>query len=140
MKFKELLEFYEDKISYIKRCAKKRYFSLEYIKGYMSCLNAVFRRMKLECPEVLNLEIKYAAAAAATAEDDSKDDIFGFLEYRGVHPVYLDDYGQCFYIKFENKEFSGGTFNSYPELEFSDFIDDCLYMKTLKEIEVAAQA
>ena len=129
MKFEELLEFYEDKISYIKRCAKNRYFSLEYIKGYMSCLYTFFRRMKLEVEECRPEDLKLKLVKRA-----NEDDVFGFLEYRGVHPVYLDDYGQCFYIKFQNKEWSGGTFNSSPEIEFSDFIDDCLYMKALKEI------
>ena len=133
MKFEELLEFYEDKISYIKRCAKNRYFSLEYIKGYMSCLYTFFRKMKIE-------ECRLETSNLMLVKRADKDDIFGFLEYRGVYPVYLDDYGQCLYIKFENKEFSGGTFNSSPELEFSDFIDDCLYMKTLKEIEAIAAA
>lgn len=35
------------------------------------------------------------------------------FKYRGITvPIYLDDYGQCYYAKLENEEISFGSFNT----------------------------
>ena len=46
------------------------------------------------------------------------------IVYRGqCVPVFLDDYGQCFYCIFNNKEISFGSFQSEYEDEVRQLID-----------------
>lgn len=51
------------------------------------------------------------------------------IEYRGMCvPIFCDDYGQCFYCIFNNKEMSFGSFQSEYEDEVKWLIDheiDC---------------
>lgn len=45
-------------------------------------------------------------------------------EYRGFKvPVYLDDYGQQYYIKFDGEEVGLGTYNLNYESEIESIID-----------------
>lgn len=52
------------------------------------------------------------------------EDYVETITYKGVSvPVFLDDYGQCFYCIFNNKVLGFGSFQSEYEDELKDIID-----------------
>ena len=52
------------------------------------------------------------------------EDYVETITYRGVSvPVFLDDYGQCFYCIYNNKVMGFGSFQTEYEDEIKDIID-----------------
>lgn len=58
------------------------------------------------------------------------------IEYRGqLVPVFVDDYGQCFYCIYDNREFSFGSFQCDYEDEVKSLVDHDLEARDGKKQE-----
>ena len=52
-----------------------------------------------------------------------------------VYPVYSDDAGQCDYIRINGENFSGGTYNFFPEHEFIRYIISHKIEEAIEKLE-----
>lgn len=119
MTFESLLEIYNDKIIYLKRI--KNAFSDQYFSGASNMLFNLFESLKDETdfrPDIIR--------------DNDKT----FLSYRGEkYEIFVDDYGQAFYIELDGREFLAGSFTPL-EIAVYDFcyaIDEKIHEKLLSE-------
>ena len=59
-----------------------------------------------------------------TYKDNIEYEPVAVLEYDDeIIPIYNDDYGQQEFIRYRDKEFSGGAYNMFPEEDFICFIN-----------------
>ena len=136
---KELLEDYEETLSDIFTYSER---TQEYEKCYQRYLGAkkLFKKLKGECTlDLLNstngLLVRRKPLKEELEEADKDFPLVGILIYRNLKGfIYLDDYGQQEFIKCNGKEWSGGAFNTSPEIDFSDFMDDIADELILKEL------
>ena len=136
MEFKEVLEKYENDISYANRMLSPDCLSFykktrEYWLGYKRAMHTWLQFMKVE--------LNFAPETEKMSKEESEDLIYcdefnnyfypwGWLLYRGERiPMYTDDYGQQNFIVYRGKGFYGGSFN------FHDLEDFCSYIDTVKD-------
>lgn len=111
MKWEDLLYEYEMTLHFIDR--QRKYHSKDYIMGMYRMLRLMVHKMRFECEDLPEI-------------DYSTNTFF----YRGYeYKVEFDDAGQQLYIDLGNTILSGGAFNSYPELEWMEMLDDILDKK-----------
>lgn len=124
MTWNDLLNMYEDRLEYIRR--RKKYNNDSFTDGMYFMLRTLIREFKFglkDFPKITN----------ALAEPDKEEKVFN---YRGhIFPVLVDDYGQQLYIEYKDQTISGGAFNSSPELNFSEQLDDILDQEFFSGIE-----
>lgn len=108
--FKELFEEYQESLEYANRMLSTSALDLldkssDFWEGYKF---SIFRKFEMER---MNLADGYPSIIFK----NSKTDLSGKLFYRGLEiDVFMDDSGQQYYIKYNGKEISGGSFNSNP--------------------------
>ena len=129
MKFQSLLELYEDLIERYtfkqERCGTDESKTLEGIHTFFKCAKYLCG----DYAEVTN-------SRAPTQEEQEKyqyknkdytDNVELIIDYRDdTIPLYVDDYGQCFYTIIGGKEYGLGTYNRNVS-EACDIYDDYLF-------------
>ena len=115
MKFADLLEAYEDLIErhiYMYH----RFHHNEH--AAMFGVHELFREIKPLCEDYYDI-IKSREPTAEEAErykytdENSTDEVELIIDYRGdTIPLYIDDYGQCYYTVIGGEIYSLGTYNT----------------------------
>lgn len=109
MKWNDLLYEYESNLHFINRKLEKNN-SYDYALGMYHMLRTMIRQMRIECCDLP--EIDYTT---------------GTFSYRGnEYEVHFDDAGQQMYLEVNGSTLSGGSFNSSPELDWMEQLDDIL--------------
>ena len=97
----------------------------DYWKGAIAMEGIWFGQLKSECDDYNPTQWIRPATEEDKVDfsfDDDKPEMI--LTYRGHKlPIYVDDYGQCYFTRFDDTMHSGGTYNTAPEYEFCDFAD-----------------
>lgn len=109
MKWNDLLYEYESNLHFINRKLKKN-SSYDYVLGMYHMLRTMIHQMRIECCDLP--EIDYTTCT---------------FSYRGnEYEVHFDDAGQQMYLEVNGSTLSGGSFNSSPELDWMEQLDDIL--------------
>lgn len=109
MKWNDLLYEYESNLYFINRKLKQTN-SYDYALGMYNMLRTMIRQMRIECCDLP--EIDYTTNT---------------FSYRGNdYEVHFDDAGQQMYLEVNGSILSGGSFNSSPELDWMEQLDDIL--------------
>lgn len=124
------LSTFKDRIDttgeWAKRCARNHYYSLEYLRGIFDgqsrlILDLVTCLDESQYPQIIKSEDK---------------DLIGYVDvFDFFYPIYLDDYGQCYYTKIEDKEHSFGTYNTEIIQELVSLVLSNMITKIWKEVE-----
>lgn len=109
MKYQDLLYEYENTLTFINR--QRGFHSTDYAKGMYRMMRMFMRSEFFKCEDLPVI--------------DHTNNTFS---YRGTeYKVEVDDYGQQLYIDLGNdRTISGGSFNSCPELEWIDQLNDII--------------
>ena len=131
MLFKDLLSTYEyllhNNSVFINRCIEYNdNDKVEYYKGIRKGLMQMFQELKSFCDD-------YNTVFSLSEPNDEEKKLYdnienypltGVIRYRKhIIPVYNDDYGQSLFAKIGDKEYSGGTYNSYCIYDFCYLFD-----------------
>lgn len=112
MKWNDLLYEYESNLHFINRKLEKN-SSYDYALGMYHMLRTMIRQMRIECCDLP--EIDYTTCT---------------FSYRGnEYEVHFDDAGQQMYLEVNGSALSGGSFNSSPELDWMEQLDDIVDIK-----------
>lgn len=105
-----------------------------YWQGAFAGERALFSQLKSECDDYKPTKWVEPAKEKDKADftfDDTQPEMM--LTYRGHKlPIYVDDYGQCYFTRINNAVWSGGAYNIVPEYEFCDFADRFIDEELLK--------
>ena len=109
MKYQHILQDYENSLSFINR--QRGFHSTDYAKGMYRMMRMFMRSEFLECEDLPVI--------------DHTNNTFS---YRGTeYKVEFDDYGQQLYLDLgDNIIIPGGSFNSNPELEWIERLNDVI--------------
>ena len=139
--FSQVLENYEFNLksihSWVKRTQNYKE-GCERYNGMRSFFHDIKREYDLDLLYGLNKPNSPLIRRKPTEEEikemsDKNFPLIGVLVYRNLKGfIYLDDSGQQEFIKCEGQEWSGGAYNTNPEIDFSDFMDDIADSKTLE--------
>lgn len=125
MTFEKLLEIHKDNLFWIKRRMAAEADKKDYWQGAIAMECIWFGQLKSECDDYNPTQWTKPATEEDKVDfsfDDDKPEMI--LTYRGYKlPIYVDDYGQCYFTRFDDTMHSGGTYNTTPEYEFCDFAD-----------------
>ena len=125
MTFEKLIEIHEDNLVRIKRqmAIADTEIKKSYWQGAFAGESALFSQLKSECDDYKPTKWVEPAKEKDKADftfDDTQPEMM--LTYRGHKlPIYVDDYGQCYFTRINNAVWSGGAYNIVPEYEFCDF-------------------
>lgn len=109
MKWNDLLYEYESNLRFINRKLENTN-SYDYALGMYRMLRIMMHQMRTECCDLP--EIDYTTCT---------------FSYRGnEYEVHFDDAGQQMYLEVNGSILSGGSFNSSPELDWMEQLDDIL--------------
>ena len=136
MTFEKLLKIHEGNLAWIKRQTAVADTEIEksYWLGAAAMERARFNQLKPECDDY-----DPAQWTEPATEEDKTDFSFDgikpemMLTYRGRKlPIYVDDYGQCYFTRLGDTVWSGGTYDARPECDFCDFADKFIDEELLK--------
>ena len=134
MTFEKLLEIHKNNLFWIKRRMAAEADEKDYWKGAIAMESIWFGQLKSECDDYNPTQwIRPATEEDKVDFSFDNDKPEAILTYRGHKlPIYIDDYGQCYFTKFDDTMHSGGTYNTIPEYEFCDFADRIIDEELLK--------
>ena len=134
MTFEKLLEIHKNNLFWIKRRMAAEDDKIDYWQGAIAMEGIWFGQLKSECDDYNPTQWIRPATEEDKVDfsfDDDKPE--AILTYRGHKlPIYIDDYGQCYFTRFDDTMHSGGTYNTAPEYEFCDFADRIIDEELLK--------
>jgi hypothetical protein len=118
---------YDYHMEWLFRQVKTACYNIEYLKGLAEGLYIVYSSLISQLPYDAYPKITRCAGS---------DDQIGFIEiFNEMYPIYLDDPGQSFYIKLQDKEYGLGSFNTCIEPDVAYIVFRAIHDKNLSKIK-----
>ena len=113
----DLKELYDNQIAYAKRMLTSDKFTKEakatwqsYVHGVYSTVDKLMQ-YNLDLNEIPKMQILSADEANKIGAD------YQIQLFNNTYYIKIDDYGQCFTLLLDDKEYGLGTYNTTPEPE-----------------------
>ena len=128
----DLKDLYDGQIAYAKRMLASDKFTKEakatwqsYVHGVYSTVDKLMQ-YNLDLNEIPKMQMLKADEANKIKAD------YQIQLFNNTYYIKIDDYGQCFTLLLDNKEYGLGTYNTTPEPEILYLVFQNIHDKNLE--------